>query len=143
MTARTTGRALRILGLIGVLPAAVATVAFAFNEADVHAIVGNTRAVEANPTARGLWMARQRSVEMDGAGNAVITEHLIARVIDPAWGRERFSPYRRIFWGEFTDLAVRGRIWRSRDASIDLPTDSVGLGDAPQGGGVGSSRNLR
>jgi hypothetical protein len=143
MTAPITGRALKILCLACLLLPAVAAVALAFEEADVRAIVGNTRAVEANPTARGLWMGRQRSVELDGAGNAVITEHLIARVIDPAWGAERFSPYRRIFWGEFTDLVVRARTWRSRNEPIDLSTDSVRIGDAPEGGGVGSYRNLR
>jgi hypothetical protein len=143
MTAQTTGRTLGILGLACLLLPAVVAVALAFDEADVRAIVGNTRAVEANPGARGLWMGRQRTVRIDGAGNAVVTEHLLARVIDPAWGVERFSPYRRIFWGEFTHLMVRARTWRSRTESIDLPTDSVRIGDAPEGGAVGSYRDLR
>jgi hypothetical protein len=143
MTAQTTGRALGILGLACLLLPAVAAVAFAFDEADVRAIVGNTRAVEAYPAARGLWMGRQRSVKLDGMGNAVITEHLIARVIDPSWGVERFSPYRRIFWGEFTELMVQVRIWRSRTEPIDLPADSVHIGAAPEGGAVGSYRDLR
>jgi hypothetical protein len=143
MTAQITGRALRIVGLACLLLPAVAAVVLAFDEADVRAIVGNTRAVEANPTARGLWMGRQRSVEIDGTGNAVITEHILARVIEPVWGAERFSPYRRIFWGEFTDLAVRARTWRSRTEPIDLPADSIRIGDAPEGGAVGSYRNLR
>lgn len=143
MTAQTTGRALGILGLAFLLLPAAAAVTLAFNEADVRAIVGNTRAVEANPGARGLWMGRQRTVKIDGAGNAVIIEHLLARVIDPAWGVERFSPYRRIFWGEFTELMVRARTWRSRTRPIDLPTDSIRIGDAPEGGTVGSYRELR
>jgi hypothetical protein len=143
MTAPTTGRSLGILGLAGLLLSVVAAASFAFEEADVRAIVANTRAVEAHPGARGLWMGRQRTVEMDGVGNTVITEHLLARVIDPSWGREQFSPYRRIFWGEYTELAVRARIWHSRNEPVELPADSVRLGDAPEGGGVGSYRNLR
>jgi hypothetical protein len=143
MTTRTAGRAWGTLGFVCLLLPTVADVSLAFDEADVRAIVGNTRAGEANPGARGLWMGRQRSVEIDGMGNAVITEHLLARVLDPSWGRERFSPYRRIFWGEFTDLAVRARTWRSRTEPIDLPADSVRIGDALQGGAVDSYHNLR
>lgn len=143
MTSHATGRTWGVLSLTCLLLPAVATSVFAFDEADVRAIVGNTRAVEAYPTARGLWMGRQRTVAIDGGGNAVITEHLLARVIDPAWGREQFSPYRRIYWEEFTRLEVRARTWRSRTEPIDLPADSVRFADAPEGAAIGSYRTLQ
>jgi hypothetical protein len=143
MTAQAAGRTLWTLGLVCLLLPAISSAALAFEDADVRAIVGNTRPVETYPDARGIWMARQRTVRIDGMGNAVITEHLLARVNDPAWGRERFSPYRRIFWDEFTSLMVQERTWRSRTESIDLPSDSIRIGDAPEGGAVGSYRRLR
>ncbi len=143
MSTRTAGLALRPLGLACLLLAGIPAVAPAFDEAEVRAIVGNTRAVEANPDARGIWMARQRTVNIDGSGNGFITEHLLARVLDPDWGQERFTPYRRIFWSELASLAARGRIWSSRTESTDIPADSIRFGPAPEGGGIASYQNLR
>lgn len=143
MIARSPGRTLQMLCIACLLLPGMPMTARAFDEEEARAIVGNTRAVEANPGARGLWMARQRVVEIDGIGNAVVTEHVFARVIDPAWGRELFSPFRRIFWGEFTKVEVRARTWRSRVEFADLPPDSVRVGTAPEGDAVGSYGNLR
>jgi hypothetical protein len=137
MNARTAGRVFRPFCLAGLFLVAGATASLAFDDAELRAIVGNTRPVEANPDAPGLWMARQRTVEIDGVGNAVITEHLLARVLDPAWGRARFSPYRRLFWAEYTGLAARARIWRSRTESTPVPADSIRIEDAPEGEGKG------
>ena len=133
-------RAAVILGLL----LAAAAPALAFQEAEVSAIVGNVKTSADYPGSGGVWMARQRIVEVDGVGNAVITEHLLARVFDPAWGRQQFSPYRRTYWNEFTSLLVRrARVWHSRQEFEDLPSEAFREEVSPQTEAVGAYARLR
>jgi hypothetical protein len=99
--------------------------ALAFNDTEVGTIVGNVKTHSEFPGAGGVWMARERTITLDGAGNATLTEHLLARVFDPDWGRSRFSPWGRTYWSAYTVLQVeRARIWKSRNEFTDLPRSS-------------------
>jgi hypothetical protein len=98
----------------------------AFEPAEVLAIVGNEKKPSDFPGAGGVWMARQRTVEIDGVGNAKIDEHYLARVFDPDWGQRRFGDYTRYYWTQFTmPKTVRARIWHSRTDFVDLPIEAV------------------
>lgn len=122
---------------IGTALAAPAGPAFAFEDAEVRAIVGHQVDPAEYQGAGGVWMARQRHVEIDGGGNGRITEHLIARVFDAGWGAERFGPWRRTWAAEqSTKLRViRARVWTSRTEFTDLPPEAVKeQGAAPAGG---------
>jgi len=132
-----------IAGLVGAL-LSVAGGAHGFTDSEVRAIVANERPAAQFPDAGGVWMARQRVVDIDGVGNAVIVEHLLARVFDPAWGAARFAPHRRTYWAEFNALQVaRAGVWSSRDQFAPLPQEAVQDQLNPAVGEVGSYSELR
>ncbi len=131
-----------LLGLIaaGWLPARCR----AFDDDEVRAIAGNVKQPSDFPGAGGVWMARQREVHIDGMGNATVTEHVLARVFDPAWGEARFRPYRRLYWNQYANLLVdRVRVWHGWNEFEDLPESVVVDSLAPQARGVYSCRYLR
>jgi hypothetical protein len=71
-------------------------------------------------------MGRDREVRIDGSSTVQVTEHLLARVFDPAWGARRFGPFRRMYNAAFSPLVVhRARIWHSRTEFTDLPRSAV------------------
>ncbi len=116
----------------------------AFNDEEVRAIVGNEKQPSDFPGAGGVWMARQRSIQLDGAGNASITEHLIARVFDPSWAEARFTPYTRTYWSQWTALLVdRARVWHGWDRVEDVPATAIGDSLAEAARGVRSARYMR
>jgi len=112
---------------LGIASAAVALCleagfAAAFDEAEVRAIVANQKYPADYPGHGGVWMARQKRVEIDGIGNATISEHLLARIFDPEWGDALFRPYRRPFWSYRESPRLgRMRVWRSHDQLEEIP----------------------
>jgi transglutaminase-like putative cysteine protease len=100
--------------------------AHALEPDEVRAIVRNPATAEDYPGAPGVWLALDRRVEITGTGRIHGFDHVIARVFDPAWGREQFSPYVRTYFNEYQSVTIfRARIWRSPDKYEDLPAEAV------------------
>ncbi len=100
--------------------------AAAFEDAEVRAIVANQKHAGDYPGHGGIWMARQKRVEIDGIGNTTIAEHILARVFDPDWGEAMFRPYRRPFWSYRESPRLgRMRIWRSDGKRDDISADAT------------------
>ncbi|MCA9727447.1 MAG: DUF3857 domain-containing protein [Candidatus Eisenbacteria bacterium] len=108
----------------------IATIALsparAFEPDEVKAIVRNPASAETYPGAGGVWLAIERRIEIDGAGNLHGFDHRIARVLDSDWGAEHFSPYVRTYAGEYQSVRILvARVWQSVEKFEDLPPDAV------------------
>lgn len=110
-----------LLALSLALETATPRSARAFIDSEVRAIVLNEVLPDSFPGVGGVWMARQRRVEIDGVGVGVIDDHHLARVFEPSWGAENFSSYSIPYWGEHQSIRVeRARVWHSIDDFRDL-----------------------
>lgn len=137
----------RVPGILVLIAASILltpATARAFEDADVRAIVANAKDPADYPGSGGIWMARSRVVVIDGSGNAVITEHLLARVFDPAWGKATFSPFERTYSSLHTSLSLdHTRIWHSRSESIEVPRETESDSLAAQVRGLSYYSHLR
>lgn len=99
--------------------------AWAFEDAEVSAIVRHQLEPSQHAGVGGVWMARQTKITIDGRANADVVEHLLARVFDSDWAKW-FRPYRIRYWNETQAIRVlRARIWTSPERVEDLPSDAI------------------
>ncbi len=118
--------------------------ASAFEDVEVRAIVRNQVSPEDYPGAGGVWMARLDEITIDGGGGMVGRTHLLARVFDPAWGREQFGPFTIDYWSENQAVVVRkASIYKSPDEAIALPKESVTFVASPLVEGIEPYSALR
>ena len=121
----------------GLLFSSMATTARAFEDADIRAMVLNVRTAAEFPGQGGIWMGLDRAVKLDGMGNAEITEHLVARVFDSKWAKERFAPLYVPYWSATQGVRPeRVRVWRSIDDFVDLPKTVINDERDPRAGDV-------
>lgn len=100
--------------------------ALAYDANDVRAIVMNDVPADSFPGQGGVWMARQRLIEIDGVGNGRVTDHILARVFDPAWGELHFSNYAIPYWSALQGVRPEVlRIWHSATEVVDLPKSAI------------------
>lgn len=123
---RRRSKALLAAGIAALLLCAGDDIVSAFDDAEVRAIVANRKEPGEFPGHGGIWMARQKRVDIDGVGNATISEHILARVFDPEWGEQMFRPYRRPFWSYRESPRLgRMRVWRTLDEFEVIPPEAT------------------
>lgn len=121
-----------------------ASSALAFEDAEVRAIIRHVPEPERVGDAPAVWMAREKTLRIDGGGGATEKEHLFARILDPDRARESFSPYSVDYWSENCSVRVlAARIWKEDLTFVALPPEAVRDDLSPLGEGHGVFEMLR